>query len=241
MRLKLKNLKCIIREAFDDEMARKKARESSGFLGGVMLKPERHAYLTKKQHQQSLIDEMEDLFYRWGLGGTSQEQARQRILEEVDNKTPMGKLIIEHAEMETAVFEEFVDGKEERVATEFEKLKREILSPGGHIHMYDNEYTKRDLDDGTITLDEIHEFVLYELGNPGMLYRAGTLGGRLESWTTNSKGASINNLTDQKFSGKLHKKDWSVLKSEGYSILAGPMRMMGAPGESEVTLIKLEK
>ena len=115
------------------------------------------------------------------------------------------------------------------------------LEDGTGVTLFEGQYYKSDLDDGTITLQDIKDEAGTEKVMDVKLYRAGKLGGRLESWTQNSGGAVINNHSGQTFSGKLHERCWIDLKKEGYSILAGPTRMMGSPGESEITLIKLDK
>ncbi len=74
-----------------------------------------------------------------------------------------------------------------------------------------------------------------EYKNPLTFYRRGETNKAITSWTHHPSGADIGymRLTPDK-SAK-----WVDLKKKGYRILGGYTRMMGAPGESEVTLFKV--
>jgi len=218
------------------EDALKSAEE--GRVTTALFKDTRHEILRKAGHKQETIDEMEHLFNEWGIGGKSQEFARKTILNAVDKKTDLGKAIIDHSAMETKIWEKFVEGHPKRVENHVKEVLRDF-DRGDYVTVAGNQYHKRDIADGIVSRESIAEWAALDLGKPGFLFRAGSLGGRMESWTTKSTGAVTNNLTGATFRGKLNKKHWDELKKEGYSILAGPTRMMGSPGESEITLIKL--
>ena len=76
-----------------------------------------------------------------------------------------------------------------------------------------------------------------EEGESLTLYRKGEIGtDKIESWSTSSKGAWMGNI------GHLTPdKEYNVddMLKEGYISIGGIGRMMGAPGESEITMIRL--
>jgi hypothetical protein len=67
------------------------------------------------------------------------------------------------------------------------------------------------------------------------VYRKGSIGHNIESWTSNIKGAHMG------ASGHIgwdHQMSFEEMRKRGYLILGGGSRMMGAPGEGEITFIK---
>jgi hypothetical protein len=67
------------------------------------------------------------------------------------------------------------------------------------------------------------------------IYRKGSIGHNIESWTSNIKGAHMG------ASGHIgwdHQMSFEEMRKRGYRILGGGSKMMGAPGEGEVTFIK---
>ena len=67
------------------------------------------------------------------------------------------------------------------------------------------------------------------------VYRKGSIGHNIESWTSNIKGAHMG------ASGHIgwdHQMSFEEMRKRGYLILGGGSKMMGAPGEGEITFIK---
>jgi hypothetical protein len=67
------------------------------------------------------------------------------------------------------------------------------------------------------------------------VYRKGSIGHDIESWTSNIKGAHMG------ASGHIgwdHQMSFEEMRKRGYRILGGGSKMMGAPGEGEITFIK---
>ena len=67
------------------------------------------------------------------------------------------------------------------------------------------------------------------------LYRKGTLGKDVESWSSNEEGADMGGGGI----GYDHRTTFAERKKEGYRVLGGGSKTMGAPGEGEITLIKI--
>ena len=66
-----------------------------------------------------------------------------------------------------------------------------------------------------------------------VVYRKGELGKTIESWTSNPEGAWMG-----RHIGVEHQASFEEIRKRGYSILGGGSKMMGAPGEGEITFIK---
>ena len=66
------------------------------------------------------------------------------------------------------------------------------------------------------------------------IYRKGGLGKDFESWSTSEEGADMGGGGI----GYDHMMTYSDLKERGYSLLGGGSKMMGAPGEGELTFIR---
>jgi RNAse (barnase) inhibitor barstar len=71
------------------------------------------------------------------------------------------------------------------------------------------------------------------------LYRMGDVGKAVQSWTRHPGGAQTSPITDP---GSRMTPDSVIdvrdLQSKGYHVLGGYTKMMGAPGEGEITLIR---
>lgn len=72
------------------------------------------------------------------------------------------------------------------------------------------------------------------------VYRAGSHGMKdIESWTTDARGASPTIITDpnNRWTPNL-KSSYRALRAEGWSVLGGAVKLMGASGEDELTFIR---
>lgn len=189
-----------------------------------------HNKMTKKDRkeyfsgfEENNYQKMEQLLMNLGLGGEAQQKAKEEIIDAIRNKTSLGEILLEQISLETSLYEQWLSEYKSYIENEVQKAK-ESFDPKNNYYEYDFD-----------NADEYGDYVRKELSENLYLYRKGDHGDIIESWTTNSDGADMGYGTI----GWDYRKTFDELKAEGYQILGGVSKMMGAPGESEITLIKL--
>jgi len=183
-------------------------------------------------------------------GGNSHQQKHgdEKIIEHVDAEDGVGKALKRYIEWETnnylkwkAMFDkrrEFLDNKLETMRKKWENppnesyREYELLDIGFNNFSEDREGTFQDIVD-------FYENQFNEENEPPTVHRKTTTNDnerRILSYTTDSRGAWTGN------GGRIRpNKSITIdeLLANGYKILGGVGRMMGAPGESEITFIKM--
>jgi hypothetical protein len=194
----------------------------------LMIDPERRAWLEARGHSSETFDKVRALFWEHGIGDETQRIADQKIMEELRANTPVGKCIRDLSTLENLLYDEWTKRAKKRFEGAFREAKKELESFGTY-NGYEIE-----------SLRELKKYVADKVYHTQYVYRKGDPKNRkdIECWTTHSSGADTGGL------GRLTpnmKSSIEDLRRDGYQILAGIGMMMGAPGEGEVTFIKMPK
>lgn len=198
----------------------KKISYVSSYPHNKMTRKDREEYFSS--YDENDYQKMDRLLTNLGFGGEAQRRAKEEIIDAIRNKTSLGEILLEQISLETSLYEQWLSEYKTYIENEVQKAK-ETFDP--------NNYYEYDFD----TADEYAEYVEFQLSRKLYLYRKGDHGDIIESWTSNPEGADMGYGPI----GWDHKKTFDELKAEGYQILGGVSKSMGAPGESEITLIKL--
>jgi SPP1 gp7 family putative phage head morphogenesis protein len=208
--------------------------------------PDMTKALVKQGHDPANIAEANKLLTAWGGNTSQQQEAREEIAAHIREGSPIGKTLEAHAELETRLYENHKAFAEDRAAKEYKEqistAERRLAAEPGKTEAekraaYEEHYFE--------TFDEAQQRARTDAdrssGADTKLYRKGTMGSDIEAWTTSPEGADISPLSGGRRLAPDHTYTYEQLKAKGYSILGGVGRMMGASGESEITLINLSK
>jgi SPP1 gp7 family putative phage head morphogenesis protein len=206
------------------------------------LMPEaRHAFLVSQGVKPEAAVAMDRLLDQHSGNHAQQAHALKAIDEHLANNTDVAHALRAESHLEGSAYELWKSGagvRAEALERHIAKTKHEYNSSSDEARYIEHTHEASDWDDVESTIRGEHA----RANNP-MLYRGGVRDGRtVESWTRLPGGAIANPLSggDVKF-GVKHKATVEELATQGYSILGGLVRGMGAPGESEVTLIRLAR
>ena len=154
----------------------------------------------------------------------------ETIAAEIKNDSRIGKLLRATSDLEEAAVEVWQSGLENRIKKAL-KAAKEDWDLFGQAEGFSKDYSD---------FSEVETAIRMRLEKEASLvvYRKGDLGRPIESWTTDPLGADIGagrRLTPD------HAMTLSEMHKRGYKILGGVCRMMGAPGEMEITFINFDK
>jgi len=148
-----------------------------------------------------------------------------RIIELMSEDSPAGRMMRDVAATETALLKAYYDGHQERVEIEVARINKDAK----FMAEIGDEYALRDAETEVGYLRD---------SDPPKLYRRGDIGiNKVESWTTNSSGAQTQHIGGESRIVPNRERDIGEMLAEGYISIGGTGRMMGAPGESERTMI----
>lgn len=182
-------------------------------------------------HSESTWKEVRDLLDAHGSTKGMQEKADAKIKELLLGNSRKSKLLRDISSTETSLLRAYYNGHVKRVELMIKEIE-ENLAQNKRLGIAD-EYMIEDME------SEI-DFLRKRQYEMPKLYRGGSLTpGKVESWTTNSKGAQTTHIGGSHRITVTHARDISEMLDEGYISIGGIGRMMGAPGESEVTMILL--
>lgn len=193
----------------------------------LIIKPEwdkafREAGLTDDQ-----LNKLKRIIHNHGLGEEAQEKADALIFESIqkaDDK--LGEALRATSRMEEIAYDTWRAGAAARREAAKEALRKEWE--------FDPDFMKSE--SGFDSFEEHWDMIEYKYTDePLKVYRKGSVGNNVESWTTSPAGADIGGgrtLTPD------HISTVKEMQEQGYSILGGFCRMMGSPGEAEVTFVK---
>ena len=213
---------------FDEEITdRIKASEHPGNL---MIKPEYEEIFLKKGFSREEIETVKKILSDYGGVAAQQKKAMETIAAEIKNDSRIGKLLRATSDLEEAAVEVWQSGLENRIKKALRDAK-EDWDLFGQAEGFSKDYSDFSEVETTIRMRLEKEASL-------VVYRKGDLGRPIESWTTDPLGADIGGgrrLTPD------HAMTLSEMYKRGYNILGGTCRMMGSPGEMEITFINFDK
>lgn len=215
------------RLVFTADLTDRIARSINPF--NLLIQPEWEAILRSQGHTAEDIQQAKELLSLHGLSSSQAiSPADKRINDEIQAKSALGKTMLDSANIEEVAYHIWQNGAQQRAKDVIAKARDD----------WDSGY-KRNLD-AYSSFDEFAKAELWdELAIAAgrkvqlSLYRGGSTTKNVQSWTFSSSGANTGGA------GRIkpdHTTTIDAALSQGARILGGINRMMGAPGESEVTL-----
>jgi hypothetical protein len=198
--------------------------------GNLMVQPEYEEIFLKKGFSREEIETVKKILSDYGGVAEQQKKAMETIAAEIKNDSRIGKLLRATSDLEEAAVEVWQSGLENRIQ-KILKAAKEDWDLFGQAEGFSKDYSD---------FSEVETAIRMRLEKEASLvvYRKGDLGRPIESWTADPLGADIGaglRLTPD------HAMTLSEMHERGYSILGGPCRMMGSPGEMEITFINFDK
>ena len=213
---------------FDEEITDR--IKADKYPNNLMLQPEYEEIFLKKGFSQEEIETVKKILSDYGGVAEQQKKAMETIAAEIKNDSRIGKLLRATSDLEEAAVEVWQSGLENRIKKAL-KAAKEDWDLFGQAEGFSKDYSD---------FSEVETAIRMRLEKEASLvvYRKGDLGRPIESWTTDPLGADIGagrRLTPD------HAMTLSEMHKRGYNILGGTCRMMGAPGEMEITFINFDK
>jgi len=204
--------------------------KASKHPGNLVLQPEYEEIFLKKGFSREEIETVKKILSDYGGVAEQQKKAMETIAAEIKNDSRIGKLLRATSDLEEASVEVWQSGLENRIQKALRDAK-EDWDLFGQAEGFSKDYSD---------FSEVETAIRMRLEKEASLtvYRKGDLGRPIESWTTDPLGADIGGgrrLTPD------HAMTLSEMHKRGYKILGGVCRMMGAPGEMEITFINFDK
>ena len=196
----------------------------------LMLQSEYEEIFLKKGFSREEIETVKKILSDYGGVAEQQKKAMETIAAEIKNDSRIGKLLRATSDLEEAAVEVWQSGLEDRIKKALKDAK-ENWDLFGEAEGFSQDYSD---------FSEVETAIRMRLEKEASLvvYRKGDLGRPIESWTADPRGADIGagrRLTPD------HAMTLSEMHKRGYSILGGTCRMMGSPGEMEITFINFDK
>jgi hypothetical protein len=198
--------------------------------GNLMLQPEYEEIFLKKGFSREEIGTVKKILSDYGGVAAQQKKAMEIIAAEIKNDSRIGKLLRATSDLEEAAVDVWRSGLENRIKKALRDAK-ENWDLFGQAEGFSKDYSD---------FSEVETAIRMRLEKEASLvvYRKGDLGRPIESWTADPLGADIGaglRLTPD------HAMTLSDMHKRGYNILGGTCRMMGSPGEMEITFINFDK
>jgi hypothetical protein len=207
----------------------------------ILDRSKRHTILKSLGAEQEAINELDKLFDYHRHGGSSQEYADQKIFEELNKSTPLGKAIRAQIQLEEYIHSELERTRDDWVNHHEAESKRQMKAAweGKYPPMNDDAY-----ENWTEQWETMEKYHFDEMRKPTTFYRKGGATKNVLATSTNPEGAQAHSVTgayQPRFEPD-HQWNAKELQSLGYRILGGyAYGFMGYSGESEVTWIKYEE
>ena len=213
---------------FDEEITDR--IKASNDPSNLMLQPEYEEIFLKKGFSREEIETVKKILSDYGGVAEQQKKAMETIAAEIKNDSRIGKLLRATSDLEEAAVEVWQSGLEDRIKKAL-KAAKENWDLFGEAEGFSQDYSD---------FSEVETAIRMRLEKEASLvvYRKGDLGRPIESWTADPLGADIGagrRLTPD------HAMTLREMHERGYKILGGTCRMMGAPGEMEITFINFDK
>jgi len=192
----------------------------------LLIQPEWEAEFKRLGFSDEAIQEAKALLQGHGSVESIQKWSDAEILKHLsDPKSKVGDVIRASMAMEEKSYLEWKKG----AAFRLERKRKELESS------WDIFYKAEAKESGITTFEEFWESEKWKYEEkPIRVFRKGSLDSAIQSWTTDERGAwtGTGRITPD------HMRTVDQLLEEGYKPLGGFSRMMGAPGEAEVTFVK---
>jgi len=195
----------------------------------LLAGPEWNVEFRRLGHSTEAIREASALLRAHGLTGGIQKKADQEIVKHfLDKDSAVGSVLRCSADMEEKAYLEWKRGKSLRL----ERARKECED------WWEDFYRKEAAEQGIDNFDDFWETIKWEYEEkPYMVYRGGSIDTPIQSWTKNPAGAWTGGAGHIKVEHTMKVDDMLATNKKP---LGGFCRMMGAPGESEVTFIDLD-
>jgi hypothetical protein len=225
---KYKDVPSITPQDFDQEIYDR--IKASKHPGNLMLQPEYEEIFLKKGFSREEIETVKKILSDYGGVAEQQKKAMETIAAEIKNDSRIGKLLRATSDLEEAAVEVWQSGLENRIQKILKDAK-EDWDLFGQAEGFSKDYS---------AFSEVETAIRMRLEKEASLvvYRKGDLGRPIESWTADPLGADIGGGHRLTYD---HAMTLSDMHERGYNILGGTCRMMGAPGEMEITFINFDK
>lgn len=189
-------------------------------------------------HSEQDVRTMQNLIQNGlGAGGDAQTLAEREIAYNLIAETPLGKVIKDHINLETWLQNEWLSKADVRVAKNLASVKDDFdwfMKQGDGFNFNGDYYTSKS--DWPTIAKEVKDMEMARAN----VYRKGATGKRtIESWSFNSRGAAMGGRGSNV--GWNNRSDLVDMQKKGYKVLAGGAILAGAPGESEITFINMNR
>lgn len=227
---------------FVDKLVSKKGRISAA---GNTMPQERSAYFESLGYTSEEVKSLETLLDAYGYGSEAQQYAEQTILQHLRDNDRMGQLLGEQIALETAFHDAYIDHLDVLRNKQLDDLRSNFewgweshagVTVLGAWYGPDNMFPEPK---EKVWAAAVESFNLEFEDRNATLYRKGKMDRPIQSWTMNEEGA----MMEGRFGSGI---GWDTripiesVRDRGYLILGGWSKLMGAPGEAERTLIRME-
>ena len=196
----------------------------------LLIQSEWEAEFLRLGHAKKDIQEAKALLQAHGSVASIQTTADEKILKHfLDKDSKVGSVLRTSSDMEEKAYLTWKEGASFRL----EKARMEAQSD------WDVFYRAEAKEQGIDNFDDFWNTIKYKYEEePSMVYRGGSIDIPIQSWTTNPAGAWTGGAKHIQVDHMVKIDDMLTTNKKP---LGGFCRMMGAPGESEITFIDLDK
>jgi len=203
-----------------------RARDAST-PSGAMSNDRRHEILSEAGHSEEAIRETDEVLNMLSDTG-AQEAGREKLEGHLNAQDEVGKCLEDQIDLESALLDEYVTGANERVERKISSLRAD--AEAGLLEEFDPSLGD-DLDEFINRERRIEKRKELHVGRKGEVGETSSA----ESWSTATGGADFGSGA----AGYDVKSRLDVVRDKmDYDVLGGLGKMMGAPGEAEITFIK---
>lgn len=209
---------------------------------GTIGNEETAKYFANLGYSQETLQESNRILDGHGYGDESEKLADARIIQEMRGESELGRLFKDRIRLEDrlhGIYIKSLDTKLKKEREQFEDDWAWYFSRSGNkgVEVRGIWYTTEYGDTEEQAKEKAWQGVRWDFEDWNeMAYRKGNLDKPIQSWSTHPKGASTQPGYRM---GWDHKIRLDELKKNGYHVLGRYTHLMGAPGEAEITLIKL--
>lgn len=194
---------------------------------GHMGNDARRAFYTGRGVEPEVYDRVQTALDRHGGNADAQAEADADLQRWAQDPTaPEHQMVVMMAEYEESVVKAFFESQDAR---------RDQVFEDQFMWHWNQGYSERYKEQGYETPREAFDATNEQYTDKDLtIYRKGSLDKDVQAWTTSSRGAN----TGATYLTPDHKATLTELRAQGFRPIAGISRMVGAPGEAEVLLVK---
>ena len=223
-------------------LAEARMRSGKGRFG-AFYPGERASHFELLGHSKESVEDMDRLLDNYSYGDPEQRNIEAQIIGHIVAGDDVGQAIKDQINLEDRLLKVWIEGNDARLVDERKSFEGDwawYFPRQGGLNVgdawYGADYGRTEGEAKAAAWDATKNF--YESWN-SEIYRKGTTkqpGDYIESWSEDPHGAAM--------AGPGSNIGWDVsmrmdeLYSNGYHVLGGYAKLMGAPGEAELTLIR---